>query len=147
MSFADRYSFNKKLAEDGTWISKGGGLDIKVRRLNSKAARKVVTDENKKHANLTKGGRQLPPDIADMVNRRVAAYGLLMDWRDTPKGENNPDGLEGAPRDEAGNVIQYTPEVGLEFFVNYPDFMEDVIEDSSSIEHFRDEQREEIAGN
>ena len=155
MSFANRYGVNKALAEDGKWITKGGGLDVLVRRLNSKAARAVVTRENAKHSHLTRGGRTLPTDIAELVNRRVAAFGLLLDWRDTPKGEDNPEGLKGAPRpvgengeeDASAPPIVYTPEVGIEYFIQYPDFLEEIIEDSTNIENYRDEERTETEGN
>ena len=147
MSFANKYGFNKKLAEDGAWVSMGDGLEHQVRRSNSKFVRDFVVKENKKHANLTRGGRELPQDIADMVSRRVVSCAMLVDWRDTPKGESNPNGEIGAPRDERGNIIPFTPEAALEYCLEYPDFMEDVVTQSSNIENYRAEERKAIEGN
>lgn len=147
MSFANRYAFNKEAAEDGTWVVMGGGLDIRVRRINSKFVRDFVTKENKKHSHLTRGGRELPNDISEMISRRVGAHAILNGWRDTPKGPDNPTGEKGAPRGDDGNVIEYSPDVALQYFVDYPDFLEDVVTQSSSVENFREEERKTIEGN
>ena len=156
MGFRDRYATDKAASENGKWISKGDGLDILVRRLNSKAARKIVNEENAKHSNLTRGGKSLPMDIADKVNRKVASRALLLDWRDTPALEGE-EKLYGAPRPAdadpelvaAGKVpmIPFSPDVAEEYFLEYPDFLEEVIEDAASAENFRVEEREEIKGN
>lgn len=159
MSFANRYGYDKKSAEEGKWITKGDGLDIQVRRLNSKAVRDLAVRVNKPFTHLTRGGKSLPTDIADLVNRRIASEGVLMDWRDTPvaKGEKP---VYGAPRPfreengkivmEAGTATNMTPfsvEAAAEFFQMFPDFLEEVIEDSSIMDNFRDDEVEETVGN
>lgn len=136
MAFNDRYGYDKDLGENGAWVQKDNDFWIKIRRLRSKKVREVSTKLNKPYAHITRGGKQLPDEVADRINRELIAKAILVDW----KGEDGP-------RTDSGDLIPFSEENAIEVFIRMPDFMDEIVSDSDMIENFRQSEKEEIEGN
>ncbi len=147
MAFKDRYGVNKQKAEDGTWIDKGDDFHVLIRRLQSKAVRDLNTKLMKPYSHLTKGGKQLPNDIQDLVSRKLVSQAVLLDWKGTGAPSVEVSDEVSSAKGYKPTMIEYSQEVGEEYFKNYPDFLEEIVDDASTIDNFRDEEREETEGN
>jgi len=86
---SDLYSFDKTAFEEGVWTDIGNGISVKLRSpqsAHSKATRKRLEAP---FASLTRGGRELPDDIAETLLIQQMANSLIIDW----KGIEGEDGL------------------------------------------------------
>ena len=147
MGFKDRYGYDKKKAEDGTWVDKGDDFHVLLRRLNSKKVRDANTAIMKRYSHLTKGGKQLPTDIQDLVSRKLVSEYVLLDWKGAGAPTVEVSEEEAAKEGYKPRMIEYTPEVGNQYFIDFPDFLEEIADDAGNIDNFRREEREEIEGN
>jgi hypothetical protein len=110
------YTFDKVSFEDGTWVTIGNGISVKLRSpqsAHSKATRKKLEAP---FASLTRGGRELPDDIAENLLIQQMAQSLIIDWRgvDGEDGEPviaTPTTIEAALRtyqffrDDVGSIL------------------------------------------
>lgn len=117
MNLGKFYDFEKSAFEDGTWVAIGNGVKIKVRApqsAHSKATRKKLEAP---HAALTRGGRELPEDVAEDILIKQMSQSLIADWSgvfeddDKTAVPGTPENIEKALRaypwfrDDAGAVI------------------------------------------
>ena len=97
------FATNKDLEEDGAWVEVNGiyGLEIKVRRMKSKASTKAG---ERLMTELLGGGKIRKPDDIDPddmrdLTRRQIAEAVLIDWkniRDIDTGDQIPYSQEAA---------------------------------------------------
>lgn len=136
ISIFDAYETDLSAEEGGKWftdfLGEGSGADIKIRRASSRAAQKVYQSlvvENRKH--FKKG--KFPPEIERDMEAAHTARGLIVDWRGVV--------------DKDGNDIKFDAETAQELLLKLPNFMRDVRAIANSIDAFRAETQEDIAGN
>jgi hypothetical protein len=133
MNFAERYRTDRDLEEEGAWVDLGDGIKIKIARLQSQRARRVLARLYRPYDNMRQSGRKVPDSVQETVTRRWIAEGVLLDW-------------EGVS-DAAGKTIPFTPDSALEVFEAFPDFLDEVVYFSREQETFRAERLETVKGN
>ena len=132
-TFAERYQTDRTLEEEGAWVDLGDGIKIKVARIQSRRARRVLTRLYRPYENLRQSGRKVPESVQETITRQWLAEGVLLDW-------------EGVS-DAAGNEIAFSAAHALQVFEAFPDFLDEVAFFSREQETFRAERLEAAKGN
>jgi hypothetical protein len=91
----DIYAFDKAAFEEGVVVALGNGITVKVRSPQSAHSRATRKRLEAPYAALTRGGRELPEDIAENLLIQQMSQSLIMGW----------DGIE----DDNGKPIPATP--------------------------------------
>lgn len=135
------YATDEDKAQHGTWVPAGGdleGVEFKIARSDNKKAaamRKALMAPYEAiggRRNLL-SGRQVPEDEQRKINVQVVAHCILLDW----KGVKN----------EAGEAVPYSPEVGIEALDDMPDLLNDLLLAAMNQELFRAQNIEATAKN
>lgn len=129
MSIYDRYKTDKTLETEGVWVDFGDGVEVKLTRLNTKAAKEVRRREEKPYARL----REIPEDIQEKVLTRIMAQAVIKEWKGV--------------LDEKGKPIPCTAEAVEALLNELPDFREDLIFAAAQRETFKAEEVEAAKGN
>ena len=136
ISIFDAYETDTAAEEAGKWftdfLGPESGADIMIRRAHSQHASKVrakLFTANRKH--LSKG--KFPPEIQARIDRQFVAEALIAGWR----GINDRD----------GSPIPYSVDAAVLVLEKLPNFQRDIELIANSLEAFRVETREEVAGN
>ena len=132
-TFAERYQTDRSLEEEGAWVDLGDGIKIRIARIQSQRARRVLVRLYRPYDNLRQSGRKVPESIQEKITRQWIAEGILIDW----EGVTDP----------AGKPIPFTAENALEVFEAFPDFLDEVVYFSREQETFRAERLEAVKGN
>jgi hypothetical protein len=109
---SDLYAFNRTLFEDGAWIDIGNGISVKLRSPQSAHSKAIRKKLEAPYAALTRGGRELPDDIAETLLIKQLSQSLIIDWK----------GIE----DEDGLPLKATPENIETALRNFQFFRDDV---------------------
>jgi hypothetical protein len=109
---SDLYAFNRTLFEDGAWIDIGNGISVKLRSPQSAHSKAIRKKLEAPYAALTRGGRELPDDIAETLLIKQLSQSLIIDWK----------GIE----DEDGLPLKATPENIEAALRNFQFFRDDV---------------------
>lgn len=133
MNLGNIYAFDKGAYEEGTWVTLGNGIKIKVRSPQSAHSRAVRKKLEAPHASLTRGGRELPDDVQEDLLIKQLSQSLIMDW----KGVTEDD----------GTVIPATPENIERALRLYPFFRDDAGSVIGNRETFKTRVLEEDLGN
>lgn len=132
-SFTERYQTDRTLEEEGAWVDLGDGIKIKVARLQSQRARRVLTRLHRPYDNMRQGGRKVPDSLQERITRQWVAEGILLDWEGVSDAE--------------GKAIAFAPDTALQVFEAFPDFLDEVVYFARERETFRAERLETIQGN
>lgn len=132
----DAFETDVDAEENGKWfediLGDGSGLDIKVRHMTSQTAvkhlNKLMT-ANRKH--FVKG--KLPPEVDKRILIEHVANAILIDWRGVLAKDNT--------------VFPYTPDNAVTILTKLPKFREAVMRLAQSMDAFKAETQEDIAGN
>ena len=131
--FAERYQTDKTLEEDGAWVDLGDGIKIKVARIQSQRARRVLMRLYRPYENLRQSGRKVPEAVQEKITRQWLAEGVLLDWEGVTDAE--------------GKAIAFSVDHALQVFEAFPDFLDEVAFFSREQETFRAERLEAAKGN
>ena len=138
LNLHDTFMTDTTSEEDGKWfydiLGDDSGLDLKLRRLTSKAVDKARTKlwaANRKH--MVKG--KMPADHDEKLLAELLATAVMIDWH----GVANPD----SP-DEA---LPYSPEHAHAFLVKLPNLRRIVVSISGDMAQFKADATKEIEGN
>ena len=132
-TFAERYQTDRTLEEEGAWVDLGDGIKIKVARIQSRRARRVLARLYRPYENLRQSGRKIAESVQETITRQWLAEGVLLDW-------------EGVT-DAAGKEVTFSAEHALQVFEAFPDFLDEVAFFSREQETFRAERLEAAKGN
>lgn len=131
--FAERYTTDKQAEEDGVWVDLGDGIEIRIRRVKSPTARKVLRQLQAPYEHLRRTGRPLPASVETEITRKWAAHGLLVDWK----------GVTG----KGGEELPFSPQNALAVLQDFEDFADDVAYFAREVETFRARSLEDAAKN
>ena len=131
--FAERYQTDRTLEEEGAWVDLGDGIRIKVARIQSQRARRVLMRLYQPYENLRQSGRKIPEAVQEKLTRQWLAEGVLLDWEGVTDAE--------------GRTIAFSVDHALQVFEAFPDFLDEVAFFSREQETFRAERLEAAKGN
>ena len=131
--FIERYRTDKTLEEEGAWVDLGDGIKIKVARIQSHRARRVLARLYRPYESLRQNGRKVPEGVQETITRQWLAEGVLLDWEGVTDAE--------------GKAIPFSVENALQVFEAFPDFLDEVAFFSREQETFRAERLEAVTGN
>ncbi len=134
--FNDRYATDTSLEEEGVWVDYGDGLEIKVRRLNSKHSRETRRKLEKPYTAQFRN-RDMPEQLQeDLLNKQVSES-IVVDWRGVPD-----------PADEK-KMLPCTPENVLKMVSDpaFKDFRDDILTAALARETFAKEARADAEKN
>lgn len=122
--------------EDGRWIedifNDGTNIDVKMRRLTSKASMNVRRRLEKPYRKYMKRG-ELPEDVAIKLTVDQVVEAVILDWR----GINDRD----------GKPIPYSKEAAKMLLTKLTEFRNVIIAHSMNMDNFRFERLEELEKN
>jgi hypothetical protein len=103
-NLAELYAFDKSAFEDGVWIDIGHGISVKVRSPQSAHSKAIRKKLEAPYVALTRGGKDLPDDIAETILIKQMAQSLIIDWKGIEDADKNsvpanPETIEKALRD------------------------------------------------
>jgi hypothetical protein len=117
------YALDEEAANDGKWFITKQGLDVKVAKIGNPSFVAEVVRLQKPHIVRLRSNMDNTA-IINEITTKAMAKAVLIDW----KAESN------------GVPVPYTPELGLQYMLKFPDFREDVSDLSVSRENFRPEE-------
>jgi hypothetical protein len=120
------YSVDEKAANEGKWLVTKEGLDVKVAKLGNPAFVAEVARLQKPHVVRLRSNMD-NTELLNEITIKAMAKTILLDWKAESDGEPVP----------------YTPELGYQYMVMFPDFREDVSDLSVSRNNFKPE---DVAG-
>jgi len=124
MSFLNKYRTDKTAEEQGVWVVLDDDIEVKVARLNNKAARDLRRTLEKPYRNM-----QTIPDAAnEAILTKVIAQAVVKDWKGVT--------------DLNGKTVPYSPDVAEKLFKEFPDFLSDVVSAAMTRETFQGEATE-----
>lgn len=136
ISIFDLAETDTSAEEDGRWFKDVFGdetnIDLKLRRMTSKAAMKARRNLEKGYRKHLKNG-VYPDDIAIDIMTEHLAKGVVVDWK----------GLY----DRDGNVIEFSPEAALTLLKKLPTLRDMIAVMAQNLDNFRVEAREDTAKN
>jgi hypothetical protein len=103
-NLSDLYSFDKAAFEDGTWVDIGHGISVKVRSPQSAHSKAVRKKLEAPYAALTRGGKELPDDIAENILIKQMAQSLIIDWKGV---EDNDQPIPATPETIEAQLRKY----------------------------------------
>lgn len=131
-NLSDLYSFDKSAFEEGTWVAIGNGISVKVRSPQSAHSKAVRKKLEAPYAALTRGGKDLPDDIAENILIKQMAQSLIIDWSGVADG---------------GLPIVATPETIEAQLRKYQFFREDVASVIAQRDTYKTHVTDEDVGN
>lgn len=129
----DIFSSNKESEEDGRWIEIGSGTAFKIRAFGAKAVSDLRESLMKPYQQLVRVGGKIPEDKNEEIGLRVLAGAVIADWK-------NVKGV-------SGEVVAYDADEAYAILKALPKLASFVIQFSLEGQNYRDEAREEGAGN
>lgn len=120
MSFLNKYKTDKKAEVEGVWIEIDTGVELRIARLNNEKAKELRRSLEKPYRNF----QSVPDKVNEDIMRKVVARTVLLDWRGMTDGSG---------------AVAYSAEKAEELFVEYPDFLNDVVSVSLAREAFQTE--------
>lgn len=126
------FNVDKQAEVEGRWFDYTDGSKLRIARKGNRNYTKLLRQLGKKNKAYFAGKDDAAHDKADDMLREVAAHTILLDWKNVEMG---------------GQLVKYTPEVGLQVFKQYPDFFERVMEFAEEMENFLVEEEQAAVGN
>lgn len=115
-AFMNRYKTDREMEENGVWVDFGDGIQVKIRRANSKHSRDTRAKLEKPYAGQFRN-REMPQSLQDEILIKQLAQSIVVDWKGVPD-PSNPDSPNPFPCNEE-NVIKV--------MTQFPDFREDIL--------------------
>lgn len=125
---------NPELETNGVWENYGGGLKVKIARMNNPKYEEYLRELSKPHMRRLRSGN-LENDIIEEITKKAVARYVLIGW----------EGM----LDENDNDVPYSEQKALEIISDprYKDFYRDIVDMSNDRSLFRTEFLGEQAKN
>lgn len=140
ISFEDLVGTDLNAEEDGKWFlnifedsNPKRAVDVKLRRLTSKASGKANRDAQLAYRKYWKNGKWKSDDVMEKVGNLTIANGCIVDWRGIIDKDKKP--------------IPCTPETALALLEKFRDFRIRVVAITSEANFWRVEQDDATVGN
>jgi hypothetical protein len=127
------FSSDKESEETGRWLDLTDTTGFKIRAFGAKAVTDLRDNLMKPYTALLKAGAKVPDEKTDEIGLRVLSGAIVADW----KGVKNA----------AGEMVPYSPEEAYKIVKALPKLASAIIQFSLEGQNFKDEVREEAAGN
>lgn len=135
----DIFSSDREGEEDGRWVELGQGTAIKIRAFGAKVVIDLREGLMKPYQQLLRVGGKIPDDKNEEIGLKVLAGAVIADWKNV-RGVD----AEGKPLAE---TVPYSSEEAYRVLKALPKFASFVIQFSLEGQNFRDETKEDGAGN
>lgn len=127
------FAGNKDLEEEGRWIDLDDQTAIKIRAFGCQAVIDLRDKEMKPYQALLRAGAEIPKDKNEDIGLKVIAGAIIADW----KGIRNAE----------GKIVPYSADEAYHILKALPKFAGFVINYSTEAQNFKEELREDSAGN
>lgn len=135
-AFMNRYKTDKDLEENGVWVDFGDGIQVKIRRANSKASRDCRAKLEKPYAGQFRN-REMPQSLQDEILIKQLSQSIILDWKGVPD-----------PTDEKGErMLPCNEENIVKMMTQFPDFREDILTAAVAQATFQRELMKAAEGN
>lgn len=116
---------DQEKANEGVWMPYLKGSELKIARLNNKAAEDHRVRKAVEHADVFNEGGEAAEQLAFEIETEVLAHHVLRDWEGIMIGKKAAD---------------YTPEIGIKLLSDpkYMDFREDVMRMARNRDNYRE---------
>jgi hypothetical protein len=98
MNLNEQFQQDKTAFEDGTYVPLGGDAAVKVRSPQSAHSKAIRKKLEAPYASMTRGGKQLPDDIAEDILLKQMSQSLIVSWKgikdDGVEIEPTPENIE-----------------------------------------------------
>lgn len=137
MSLRDRYNTDQSLEEEGVWVDFGDGLQVKIRRLNSKHSRETRRKLEKPYSTQFRG-REMPDSLQETLLNQQMSKSIVVDW----KGVDDPY-ADVKPGDKDAPALAHSEENVLKLLSDpeFKDFRDDILTAAMERTTFEKEQR------
>lgn len=129
----DLFASNKESEEAGRWVELGSGTSFKIRAFGAKAVSDLRDDLMKPYAQLIRVGSKIPEDKNEEIGLKVLAGSVVADWKNV--------------KNAAGEVVPYSKDEAYAIMKALPKLAAFIVQFSLEGQNFRDEAKEEGAGN
>lgn len=129
----DLFSSDKEGEEGGKWLDLNETTGFKIRAFGAKAVNDMRETLMKPYTALLKAGAKIPDEKNEEIGLKVLAGAILSNW----KGVKNA----------AGDEVPYTIDEAFAILKALPKLAATIISFSLEGQNFKDEVREESAGN
>lgn len=133
LNLFDIFASDKESEEDGRWIEIGSGTAFKIRAFGAKVVTDLRDNLMKPFAQLVRVGGKIPDDKNEEIGLKVLAGAVIADWKNVKNAE--------------GELVPYSQDEAYAILKALPKMASFVIQFSLEGQNFRDETREEGAGN
>ncbi len=134
--FADRFFTDHTMEEEGVWVDFGQGLEVKIRRSDSRRSREVFRRLYKPYRKMEEAGNAIPHDDEIAIRAKWTAQALVADW----KGVTDRKGK--AVKFDADNL-----QPAIDLLVDARDFQKLINDFADEQETFRAQTVEDAAKN
>lgn len=134
--FKNRFFTDSNLEEDGVWVDFGEGLEVKIRRADSRASREVFRRLYKPYRKMEDAGNAIPYDDEILLRAKWTAEALVAKWKGVT--------------DRNGKAVKHDPEnlkPAIDLLVDARDFQKLINDFADEQETFRAKAVEEAAKN
>jgi hypothetical protein len=135
LNLFDIFSSNKESEENGRWIELGGEppTSFKIRSFGAKTVTDLREELMKPFQQLLRVGGKIPDDKNEEIGLKVLAGAVIADWKNVRNAE--------------GEAVDYSADEAYAILKALPKLASFVIQFSLEAQNFRDEAREDSAGN
>jgi hypothetical protein len=132
---------------EGVWIDAGGGLRLRIARLNNPKYNAYLNELLRPHRETLRGFGEIDPEVIQTVTIKAMAKCVLLGWENLTEYAKNLDGTLRLVDGEPFEVnVPYTVEKAEEY-LRIADFSNVVSNYARSAAHFRDEAVANNKGN
>lgn len=124
--FANRFFTDHDREEEGVWVDFGQGLEVKIRRSDSRRSRDVFRRLYKPYRKMEEAGNPIPHDDEILIRAKWTAQALVADWKGVT--------------DRKGKAVKYDSEnlkAAIDLLVDARDFQKLINDFADEQETFR----------
>lgn len=133
LNLFDIFASDKESEEEGRWIELGMGTSLKLRAFGAKAVVDLRENLMKPFQQLVRVGGKIPDEKNEEIGLKVLAGAVIADWKNVKNAE--------------GEVVPYSADEAYAILKALPKMASFVIQFSLEGQNFRDETKEDGAGN
>lgn len=134
--FAERFFTDHAMEEEGVWVDFGQGLEVKIRRSDSRRSREVFRRLYKPYRKMEEAGNAIPHDAEILIRAKWTAQALVADWKGVT--------------DRKGKTVKFDPDnlqPAVDLLVDTRDFQKLINDFADEQETFRAASVEDAAKN
>jgi hypothetical protein len=123
---------NKAKEESGVWLDGGEGLKLLIARHNNYRYQDLYRKLLKQKLGTIRT-KELSAEVTEEITARATATAILLGWQNL--------------QDDSGVDIAYTPEKAFELLTSHREFLRIVLELSSDLNNYREDEVKEAVKN